>query len=90
MLSNFNHSRQTENASNVHYAFTNSYKELRMDKLMKINEVENTVGFRKSTIYSRISEGGFPPPVRIGRSNRWLASDVSGWIEEKAGQRSKE
>ncbi len=61
-----------------------------MEKLMKINEVEETVGFRKSTIYSRISEGEFPPPVRIGKSNRWLASDVTGWIEEKAGQRSKE
>ena len=71
--------------------FTSTAQEWKgMDKLMKIHEVEDTVGFRKSTIYSRISEGGFPPPVRIGKSNRWLASDVSGWIEEKAGQRSKE
>ena len=54
-----------------------------MDKLLKIKEVEDQIGFKKSTIYNWIHAKEFPNPLRINGSNRWLASDIEVWIEKQ-------
>ena len=52
-----------------------------MDRLIRLPELEKTVGLRRSALYKRISEGRFPAPVRLdGRAVAWKASDVEKWI----------
>jgi len=53
-----------------------------IDKLFRLNEVEEIVGFKKSKLYLMVAEGSFPAPLRLGkRSIRWKASDIYKWIE---------
>ena len=52
------------------------------DSLLRLSQVEAIVGLKKSKLYLLIQEGGFPPPVRLGkRSVRWKASAINNWIE---------
>jgi prophage regulatory protein len=51
-----------------------------MKKLLTIKEVTQMVGFKTSTIYKFIKTKGFPQPVKIGKSSRWLLSDINQWI----------
>jgi len=45
------------------------------------------VGMGRSRIYALIDEGKFPPPIKIGRSSRWLKSEIDSWITEQASAR---
>lgn len=54
-----------------------------MEKLLKIKEVEEIVGFKKSWIYERISERKFPTPIPFGSAKRWAASEVQAWMQER-------
>lgn len=53
-------------------------------QLLTIYQVEEKVGFKRSTVYKKISAGEFPPPVKIGQSARWLDEAVDKWIAETA------
>lgn len=52
-----------------------------MKRLITIQAVQDQIGLKKSSIYKRIQEGTFPPPIKIGRSSRWATDDVEAWIE---------
>ncbi|ECS1056491.1 AlpA family phage regulatory protein, partial [Salmonella enterica subsp. enterica serovar Typhimurium var. 5-] len=41
------------------------------------------VGFKKVSIYSWMNAGEFPKSIKIGRSVRWLSTEVEEWIAEK-------
>lgn len=57
-------------------------------KLLRLPDVMEKTGFRKSWIYLLISRGDFPPAVKIGsRSVAWLESEVNDWIAERVGKR---
>ncbi|MFP1737088.1 helix-turn-helix transcriptional regulator [Lonsdalea quercina] len=57
-------------------------------KLLRLSDVMEKTGFRKSWIYLLISKGDFPPAVKIGsRSVAWLESEVNDWIAERIGKR---
>lgn len=45
------------------------------------------VGMGRSRIYALIDEGDFPPPIKIGRSSRWLKSEIDSWIAAQAAAR---
>lgn len=52
------------------------------ESLLRLPEVENIAGMKKSKLYALVKEGQFPAPVRIGpRSVRWKASAVRSWID---------
>ncbi|EJU4916115.1 AlpA family phage regulatory protein [Salmonella enterica] len=36
--------------------------------------------------YKLISEGQFPKPVKLGRSSRWLQSEVEHWVQKRIEQ----
>ena len=57
-----------------------------MDRLLTLSVVEHCTGFRKSSLYAFISNKKIPPPIKIGRSSRWLASEVQDWIYKLAKQ----
>ena len=54
------------------------------ERLLTIRQVEDRVGFRKSTIYARMAAGRFPRAHRDPETGsvRWLESEVSAWIAE--------
>ncbi|WP_027858407.1 AlpA family transcriptional regulator [Marinobacterium jannaschii] len=57
-------------------------------RLIKLNEVMNSTGLARSTIYKYISEGTFPKPVSLGeRAVAWVESEISDWILDKIEKR---
>jgi prophage regulatory protein len=49
--------------------------------LMRIDEVLERTGKRRSTIYRDVRAGRFPPPVKTGlRSIAWRTADITEWI----------
>ncbi|MEI7074727.1 AlpA family transcriptional regulator [Pectobacterium versatile] len=33
--------------------------------------------------YKLIQEGAFPKPIKLGRSSRWLKSEVEAWVQQR-------
>jgi prophage regulatory protein len=42
----------------------------------------------RSQIYQLIQDGEFPKPLKLGRSSRWIQSDIKKWIEHQVSIRS--
>ncbi|WP_336285952.1 AlpA family transcriptional regulator [Citrobacter arsenatis] len=40
-------------------------------------------------IYKLIKDGIFPKPIKLGRSSRWLKSEVENWLQERIDQSRK-
>ena len=40
-------------------------------------------GLTDKWFYKLIQEGKFPPPVKFGRSSRWLKSEMEAWIQAR-------
>ncbi|MEI7367072.1 AlpA family transcriptional regulator [Pectobacterium sp. 1950-15] len=36
--------------------------------------------------YKLIQEGAFPKPIKLGRSSRWLKSEVETWVQQRIEQ----
>jgi len=45
------------------------------------------VAMGRSRIYALIDEDKFPRPIKIGRSSRWLKSEIDSWIAEQVAAR---
>lgn len=52
------------------------------DRLIRMDEVEQLTGLKKSTIYTNLRvKGGFPRPCRLSaRAVAWRESEVLAWI----------
>lgn len=46
------------------------------------------IGLSRSNIYQQIQAGKFPEPLKLGRSSRWLASEIHAWVHTQACARS--
>ena len=52
------------------------------DRLLRLPQVEDAAGIKKSTVYALVREGKFPPPVRITRRlSVWPESAVLAWVQ---------
>ena len=50
--------------------------------LLRLGQVEQATGLKKSAIYARIKTGDFPAAVRLGsRSVAWRSDDIQAWID---------
>lgn len=58
-------------------------------ELLKLEEVENLVTFKRSSIYTKIEDEGFPEPIKLGAASRWNKREVLLWIEEQAAKRGR-
>ena len=55
------------------------------DALLRLKTVEAITGLSRSTIYSKLKEGSFVEPVRLGaRCTRFRAGDVQAWLIAQA------
>lgn len=53
-------------------------------KILRLPEIKKRTGLSRSTIYQRMSEGLFPPPIPLGsRAVGWVESEIDSWIEER-------
>ena len=51
-------------------------------RVLRREEVTRLTGLARATIYKKVTDGTFPPPVRLGiRSVGWRASDISDWLQ---------
>lgn len=59
-------------------------------KLLRLTDVMQKTGFKKSWIYLLINQGSFPPAVKIGsRSVAWVESEINEWIAERINKREE-
>lgn len=56
--------------------------------LFKFDYLSNYVKFGRSRIYGLIAEGKFPAPVKVGKSSRWVKSEIDSWLSEQITARS--
>ncbi len=53
------------------------------NRFLRLPQVLQLVGLKKSTLYLYISQNKFPAPKKIGaRISVWLAEDVFKWMEQ--------
>jgi prophage regulatory protein len=51
------------------------------DRLIRLSEVIEIVGYCKAMIYRKIRAGTFPKPYKPGgASSRWSLREVSDWV----------
>lgn len=55
-----------------------------MRKLLRVRDVLECTGLGRSTMYTLIKEGKFPPPTKLSaRCVAWDSTAVNQWIEER-------
>jgi predicted DNA-binding transcriptional regulator AlpA len=54
-----------------------------------VKGVRDRVGMHPSTIYAEIKAGRFPAPVKLGRSSRWVESEIDNYIAAGIAERNK-
>lgn len=59
-----------------------------LDRLIKIEDVMQQVGIRRTKLYDMIQLEEFPAPVKLGRYSRWSQIEVQDWIEEQKQSRA--
>ena len=53
------------------------------DTLLSLREVMVELRASRSKIYWLISHNGLPRPVKIGRNNFWLRSEINTWLQAR-------
>jgi prophage regulatory protein len=54
---------------------------------MRLPQVKEMTGLSRSTIYSWITAGRFPAPVRLGpRSVAWLKEEIEAWVHARISE----
>jgi prophage regulatory protein len=55
-------------------------------RLLRLPEVMDRVGLRRSAIYQRMSEGRFPKCRSLGpKCSVWVEAEINAWVEAIAG-----
>lgn len=58
-------------------------------RLLRMPQVLDRVGLKKTVIYERIKAGTFPKPIKLGSASAWPESDVDNWIAEQVEQQRR-
>jgi predicted DNA-binding transcriptional regulator AlpA len=53
------------------------------DKLVDMLFITTLTGLTDKWFYKLIKDGEFPKPIKLGRSSRWLQSEVENWLRER-------
>ncbi|EMX9122229.1 helix-turn-helix transcriptional regulator [Klebsiella aerogenes] len=64
----------------------NNNSRLLDDKMVDMKFITEFTGLTDKWFYKLISEGKFPEPIKLGRSSRWLQSEVEKWVQERIYQ----
>lgn len=51
-----------------------------LDKFYSIQEVQNSTGLSRSTIWDKVARGTFPAPIKLSANrSAWRHSDLIAW-----------
>ncbi|WP_336213698.1 helix-turn-helix transcriptional regulator [Enterobacter sp. P82] len=56
------------------------------DKFVDMAFITRLTGLKDKWFYKLISLGEFPKPIKLGRSSRWLQSEVKAWLQQRIAQ----
>lgn len=56
------------------------------DQFVDMAFITRLLGVSDKWIYRLIKDGIFPKPIKLGRSSRWLKSEVEAWLQERINQ----
>lgn len=61
----------------------NTSPALLSDQLVGMAFITTYTEMTDKWFYKLISEGQFPKPIKLGRSSRWLKSEVETWMQQR-------
>jgi len=61
----------------------NNTPDLMNDKLVDMLFITEFTGLSNKWFYKLIQEGQFPKPIKLGRSSRWLQSEIETWMQQR-------
>jgi len=53
------------------------------DQLIDMTFITSYSGMTDKWFYKLIQQGRFPKPIKMGRSSRWLKSEVEEWLAKR-------
>ncbi|BEO60051.1 Rha family transcriptional regulator [Serratia marcescens] len=53
------------------------------DKMVDMVFITEFTGCSDKWFYKLIQDGLFPRPIKLGRSSRWLKSEVEEWVKKR-------
>ncbi|MEG1466417.1 MAG: AlpA family transcriptional regulator [Hafnia sp.] len=53
------------------------------DKFVDMAFISQLTGLTDKWFYKLIQLGEFPKPIKLGRSSRWLESEVEVWLQQR-------
>ncbi|EDL9821092.1 Rha family transcriptional regulator [Salmonella enterica subsp. enterica serovar Infantis] len=66
-----------------------THPSLTEDQFVDMVFITSLTGLTDKWFYRLIKDGLFPKPVKLGRSSRWLKSEVEVWLQERINQSRK-
>ena len=64
------------------------FGEVRMEKFLRIREVQLFSGLSRSQIYSLVAKGEFPRQVKVSeKASAWLLSELEAWMRKRVAGR---
>ena len=59
------------------------------DQFVDMTFITSLLQMTDKWIYKLIKDGSCPRPIKLGRSSRWLKSEVENWLQERINQSRK-
>lgn len=56
------------------------------DQFVDMAFITKLTGLTDKWFYKLIKDGLFPKPIKLGRSSRWLQSEVENWLQLRIDQ----
>lgn len=56
------------------------------EPLVDMKFITKFTGLTDKWFYKLIQEGQFPKPIKLGRSSRWLKSEVDTWLKARIAE----
>ncbi|HIE0659591.1 TPA: helix-turn-helix transcriptional regulator [Providencia rettgeri] len=53
------------------------------DQFVDMKFMTQLTGLTDKWFYKLIQDGEFPKPIKLGRSSRWLKSEVEQWLQTR-------
>lgn len=57
--------------------------EILNDQMVDMKFITALTGLTDKWFYKQMKNGQFPHPVKLGRSSRWLKSEIERWIQQR-------
>lgn len=57
--------------------------------LLTYKQVSAQLAISTSQLFALVASGQFPRPLKVGRSSRFLDSEVNNWVADRAADRNR-